>query len=193
MSTRSVDNANILNDQIKLITPSLTLLRNQITHLNIIDWDNNTIDRLCLEQNLNNGHLSPSISLQLAHMVDSMHHLPRHYQTINIDHCNYRSVVTSLTLSVDYKRVLDAGFFAPLSTIRKPMTHILSKVINIRCQARKFSTVVMKYLLTTVIRVNKKRKYDYNTYLNRESLQTSRQVSQFIRCQVLGHCAINAV
>jgi hypothetical protein len=187
LSTRSVDNSNVLKDQIKLITPSLSLLRNHIAHLNIIDWDKNEINRLQLELNLNNSKLLPEISLQLAVLVDSLHHVARHLNTVDIVHCNYRHVITSLTLSVDYKRVLDAGFFAPLSTIRKPMTHILSKVINIRCQARKFSTVVMKYLSTSVVRVNKKRKYDYNSHLNRESLQTSKQMKEMFICSILGN------
>ncbi len=55
-------------------------------------------------------------------------------------------VVHHQTLPIKDCRIFEAGFFAPLATVKKPLTHILSKVINIRCQARKFSTVLRKYM-----------------------------------------------
>lgn len=105
------------------------------------------VSRPQLELAARDDGVEPQLSLQLAHLVDALRHLGRHSETeVPFSSARWQSVTTGRTLRTSHGCVENAGFFSPLSTVSKTITHILSKVINIRCQARKFSTVTKKYI-----------------------------------------------
>jgi hypothetical protein len=84
------------------------------------------------------------LAMDCIHVYDALAHLPQAQRYAPYDQCRFARVCTAFNMQTSHKHVLEAGFFAPLSTIKRPITHIISKAINIRCQARKFPTVVLK-------------------------------------------------
>lgn len=111
------------------------------------------VDRLALQQ-VAQKLVNPDdaeLALDCIHVWDALAHLPRSQQFANYNLCKWNRIITSSNMSTSHKHVLEAGFFAPLSTIKRPITHIISKAINIRCQARKFPTVVLKNIKSSSI------------------------------------------
>ncbi len=144
-------------ERINLTTPPASLLR----IYNFVAQ----IDRLVLER------LLPTAQLTLCALSDSLRHVPRSQRIVASSECRYDRVVTALTLSDLQTHIHDASFFSPLSTVKGAMSHMLSKVINIRCQGRKFSAVVLHYMKTNKV--------------------VAREICQLILCSLLGnydHC-----
>lgn len=91
---------------------------------------------------------------------------------IRYTHCDFTRIVTSQTLPDLHQCVLDSSFFAPLASTKHHMTHLLSKVINIRCQRRKFAKVA-------------------DDYMHASDKELCRHVRQLLLCSLLGnypHC-----
>lgn len=80
----------------------------------------------------------------VRHLIDAFGHIDVCIDKVELQSAQFAQIVTALTLPVEQEHVFEAGFFSALNTIEHPLTHILSKVINIRCQARKFATVTLK-------------------------------------------------
>lgn len=135
MCARGRQNNQAFKAQVALIEPDADLLRNLTTH-------SHYIDRRTLDYKIQ----QTQDRMQYCHIYDSFRHVPMHVRFVKKSHRRMDQVVTSLTLPVEHERVLEAGFFSALNTVKLPMTHIISKVINIRCQARKFSTVTLKLI-----------------------------------------------
>jgi len=142
-----------MNDQCKLIFPGYTLLRLIIKHnpfkTEIKQENSETnkdlwIDRYLIDEYIQSNKLKKESILDLCHLYDSTRHYDWTQRYVPFVQCNTQQVTTYLTLAVEPDHVLETGFFTPLNTIKIPLTHIISKTINIRCQARKFSYVTFK-------------------------------------------------
>lgn len=114
--------------------------------------DSNASSETCVVDRLGMCHAAKllvhaemqELALDCIHVWDALSHLPRSQRYALYSECKWHNVCTAANIATSHKHVLEAGFFAPLSTIKRPITHIISKAINIRCQARKFPTVVLK-------------------------------------------------
>ncbi len=145
LCARGVQNNRSIADLVRLIRPETTLLRNLSMHISTVSgcFDRRRVDELLLQRP---SPFSEQERLAVSHLVDATRHVPIRTRHVPFKAARYETVVTGLTLPVEHERVLEAGFFSALNTVKRPMTHVLSKVINIRCQARKFATVTLKLI-----------------------------------------------
>lgn len=129
------------------------------------------IDRCELNKICNDDNINIENSMKLITLYDSIRRISNDIRFVPYTLCKFDYVITQMTLTTPQKRIFEAGFFAPLSTIHRPITHILSKVINIRCQARKFWTVTMKYVHRNTI----------------EAANLNKNLRQLFVCSLLGN------
>lgn len=168
LCARGIHNNQAQRDLVRLIRPERALLLSRHLSRKIGVFDRQRIDHILQ----NNPLYSGEERLTACHVFDSIQHVPLCKRYVPWTEARYSQVVTGLTLPIEHDRVLEAGFFSALNTVKRPMTHVLSKVINIRCQARKFSTVTVKLI--------------------RADREMSSQLRHLLLCSLLGnfpHCS----
>jgi hypothetical protein len=135
------------NSSVALITPDLTLLVDTPSVL-VFQGNNNPMLLLLNRQVCDDlAWTHPTHSLFFAHIADAAQHVDRSRPHVYWSELNFSKVMTALMLPPElHQSVLDSSFFAPLQSIRNKMTHMDSKVINIRCQRREFADVLKDYM-----------------------------------------------
>jgi hypothetical protein len=136
---------------LQLVEPDLVLLRNHSTtrHMFIKDQQ---LDRLALEQLMFDPpyQLSTIQQMSLIYLSDQFRHIPRttDQRLVQLNQQqSMNSIICTAKLCKMHKHVLQASYYAPLSNKNfKRMCHLFSKVLNIRCQSRKFPIVALRYM-----------------------------------------------
>lgn len=153
--------------------PDMSLL---LKHNNLLvpssNNTNNNPEEKCIDRIRLNTLMSSSSStcLPLRALADSLRHCNQQ-RFVSLNSCQWNQVVTSHSLSDLQCFVHDASFFSPLSNTDNAFLHLLCKVINIRCQGRKFADVAYRYI--------------------RSNNDLARRMRQLILCSLLGnynHC-----
>jgi hypothetical protein len=87
-------------------------------------------------------------SLQLVYLSDQFRHIPRNIRKLPIQEMSgMNSVISYARLCKLHKHVLQASYYAPLSNKNfKPMCHLFSKVLNVRCHGRLFPILALRYM-----------------------------------------------
>jgi hypothetical protein len=119
--------------------PSADLLRN--THPRILLVD--TVDRWAA---------AVQSSYAAALVVDAYRHFPTAsaHRQMPLAHADWASGVNSFTLPMELTHAVRAtSFFSDIADVKDPLTSLVSKVLNSRCQARKYGTVAEKALMAT--------------------------------------------
>jgi len=118
-----------------LLEPDLNLLHNhpKTRHL----FARGSIDRAALDQIKNPTLETVLLGDQLRFEVDAF----------SLKLCGMDKLATTAKLCKLHKHVLQASYFAPLSNKNfKRMCHLFSKVLNTRCQTRKFPVLALRYM-----------------------------------------------
>ena len=134
--------------------PNFTLLRQ--THPNLFSSVAclNAIDRSELDRLLVQSDVDRYTSLQWVHLWDGFRHLPLTQRWLPIDHYQIKQILSQTNLYNHGHHVNRASFFASLSSInlqKNPMIHLLSKVINLRCQTRLFHDVCLSFMASSTV------------------------------------------
>jgi hypothetical protein len=133
----------------------------------------------------------------LCLMADSMRHVNSlTHRTISMSGgCWWQSAINCVTMIDMQSELHNASFFSSISTNSKnPLTHLLSKCINVKCQIRKFSSVALDRMREPQPPKHSARNKEPTpafTRARRNARRTVGAIRQMLLCSLLGnypHC-----
>lgn len=101
------------------------------------------IDRLCAEKMMMSTSISKEDAWHAMFLVDSSLHVNVFTRHIAWSECRARRVVNSVTIPDLSNYIYSLSYRRSLSTQKSKLCYLLSKVLNEKCQARKFSSVFL--------------------------------------------------
>ena len=137
-----------------------------------------TADGLCIDRleclRVMRSADAPSYdSFMAAQLLDSVRHADESAFRVPISECSFETACNELTLATHPLQIhaLDLSFFNSLSAVDVPLHYLLSKVINQRCQGRKFSVVAIRGMT--------------------ENNKIAKQLQELVLCSLLGNYCIS--
>jgi hypothetical protein len=127
------------------------------------------IDRLACLTLMADPQVEPYHSWLAAQLLDSVRHFDEQQRLAPSSECRFELLCNELTLSVNplHIHALDLSFFTPLVQTDVPLRYLLSKVINQKCQGRKFAGVALRSIC--------------------DDNRVARQLQELMLCSLLGN------
>jgi len=131
------------------------------------------VDRLACLRIMRDAAVPGYDAFLAAQLLDSVRHSDEALFHVPIAECRFDSVCNELTLATNplHIHALDLSFFNSLSAVDVPLHYLLSKVINQRCQGRKFSVVAIRGIT--------------------ENNKIAKQLQELVLCSLLGNYCLS--
>ena len=91
----------------------------------------------------------------LLRLCDALMETPDTGATTRLDDAEWHLGINSYTLDTVHDAINNISFFSDIAMVKDPMTALLSKVLNSRCQGRKYGTVAEQDLLPTPLQTKR--------------------------------------
>lgn len=131
------------------------------------------IDRLACSTLMSDTQVDPYHSWIAAQLLDSTREFDEFQRLAPANECHFEWLCNELTLSINplHIQALDLSFFNSLAQADVPLHYLLSKVINQKCQGRKFSVVALRSIA--------------------DDNRVAKQLQEMLLCSLLGNYSVS--